>query len=99
MYSFRNDYSEGAHPKVLQALADTNLVQTVGYGTDPLCDKARDTVRRLCAAPNAEVHFLVGGETGIRTADDNAFACHSIHSLSVQLFDVRQSIFFVSTRH
>ena len=25
MYSFRNDYSEGAHPKVLQALADTNL--------------------------------------------------------------------------
>lgn len=31
MYSFRNDYSEGAHPKVLQALADTNLRQTVGY--------------------------------------------------------------------
>ena len=22
MYSFRNDYSEGAHPKVLQALED-----------------------------------------------------------------------------
>ena len=35
MYSFRNDYSEGAHPKVLQALADTNLRQTVGYGMDP----------------------------------------------------------------
>lgn len=37
MYSFRNDYSEGAHPKVLQALADTNLRQTVGYGMDPCC--------------------------------------------------------------
>ena len=61
MYSFRNDYSEGAHPKVLQALADTNLVQTVGYGTDPLCEAARDTVRRLCNAPQADVHFLVGG--------------------------------------
>ena len=61
MYSFRNDYSEGAHPKVLQALADTNLVQTVGYGTDPLCKTARDTVRRLCNAPQADVHFLVGG--------------------------------------
>ena len=61
MYSFRNDYSEGAHPKVLQALADTNLVQTVGYGTDPLCETARDTVRRLCNAPQADVHFLVGG--------------------------------------
>ena len=32
MYSFRNDYSEGAHPQVLQALTDTNLVQTCGYG-------------------------------------------------------------------
>ena len=61
MYSFRNDYSEGAHPKVLQALADTNLVQTVGYGTDPLCEAARDTVRRLCNAPQADVRFLVGG--------------------------------------
>ena len=25
MYSFRNDYSEGAHPKVLKALTETNL--------------------------------------------------------------------------
>ena len=35
MYSFRNDYSEGAHPQVLQALTDTNLVQTCGYGVAP----------------------------------------------------------------
>ena len=34
MYSFRNDYSEGAHPQVLQALTDTNLVQTCGYGVE-----------------------------------------------------------------
>ena len=61
MYSFRNDYSEGAHFKVLQALADTNAVQTVGYGLDPYCRTAADTVRRLCAAPDAAVHFLVGG--------------------------------------
>jgi threonine aldolase len=61
MYSFRNDYSEGAHPKVLQALMDTNLEQTVGYGVDPRCGEARATIRRLCAAPEADVHFLVGG--------------------------------------
>ena len=61
MYSFRNDYSEGAHPKVLQALADTNLRQTVGYGLDPCCQAAADTIRRLCAASDAAVHFLVGG--------------------------------------
>lgn len=61
MYSFRNDYSEGAHPQVLQALADTNGVQTVGYGVDPYCQAAADTIRRLCAVPDAAVHFLVGG--------------------------------------
>ena len=61
MYSFRNDYSEGAHPNVLQALADTNLLQTCGYGLDPICEETRDLIRQLCAAPEADVHFLVGG--------------------------------------
>ena len=61
MYSFRNDYSEGAHPKVLQALVDTNLRQTCGYGLDPCCQEAAARIRRLCAAPEAGVHFLVGG--------------------------------------
>ncbi|WP_298030738.1 low specificity L-threonine aldolase [uncultured Dysosmobacter sp.] len=61
MYSFRNDYSEGAHPKVLQALTDTNLEQTVGYGTDPRCEAVRVLIRRLCQAPDADIHFLVGG--------------------------------------
>ena len=61
MYSFRNDYSEGAHPKVLQALVDTNLEQTCGYALDPMSDAARETIRRVCAAPGADVHFLSGG--------------------------------------
>ncbi|MCI9579103.1 MAG: threonine aldolase, partial [Oscillibacter sp.] len=61
MYSFRNDYSEGAHPKVLKALTDTNFEQTRGYGLDPRCQKTRDLIRSLCAAPEADVHFLVGG--------------------------------------
>lgn len=61
MYSFRNDYSEGAHPRVLQALTETNLEQTCGYGLDPRCEKARALIRSLCAAPEADVHFLVGG--------------------------------------
>ena len=61
MYSFRNDYSEGALPAVLQALADTNLEQTCGYGMDPRCKSAADLIRRLCEAPDADIHFLVGG--------------------------------------
>ena len=61
MYSFRNDYSEGAHPSVLQALIDTNLEQTIGYGMDPHCQAAAELIRSLCSAPDADVHFLVGG--------------------------------------
>ena len=61
MYSFRNDYSEGAHPKVLQALTETNFEQTVGYGMDPKCAEAAALIRELCCAPEADIHFLVGG--------------------------------------
>ena len=61
MYSFRNDYSEGAHPSVMAALAETNMVQTTGYGTDPYCEEARDLIRKKCAVPDADIHFLVGG--------------------------------------
>lgn len=61
MYSFKNDYSEGAHPRIMQALLDTNLEQTDGYGTDPHCERARALIREKIACPEADVHFLVGG--------------------------------------
>ena len=61
MIRFESDYLEGAHPRVLQALLDSNLQQTAGYGEDPWCDKARELIRGLCSAPEADVHFLVGG--------------------------------------
>lgn len=61
MISFRNDYSEGAHPKVLEALIATNYLSTAGYGEDEFCEKARQTVRSRFACENADVHFLVGG--------------------------------------
>lgn len=60
-YSFQNDYSEGAHPKVMQALLDTNLEQTTGYGTDPHCAAAAGTLRGLLKREDADVHFMVGG--------------------------------------
>lgn len=61
MYSFLNDYGEGAHPLVLDALIETNLEQTVGYGCDDYCQKAKDVILRRIENPNADVHFLVGG--------------------------------------
>ena len=61
MISFRNDYSEGAHPKVLDAIARCNLEQACGYSTDPRCAAAKDIIRARFACPQADVHFLVGG--------------------------------------
>ena len=61
MYNFRNDYSFGAHPKVLEALAATNLEGVIGYGDDAYCDRAKDLIRSLCACPHAEVQFVIGG--------------------------------------
>ena len=61
MYRFSCDYSEGCHPRILKALAQTNLEQTAGYGKDPYCDRARELLRQAAQAPDADVHFLVGG--------------------------------------
>lgn len=61
MIHFRNDYSAGAHPEVLDALVKTNEDLTAGYGCDPYCESAAQTIRRLCHADHVHVHFLVGG--------------------------------------
>ena len=37
MIYFNNDYAEGCHPKVLEALIKTNMEQAPGYGTDDHC--------------------------------------------------------------
>ena len=61
MYSFNNDYSEGAHPKILEAITRTNLDQNSGYGTDGHCTRAGEMIRREIGREDADVHFIVGG--------------------------------------
>lgn len=61
MYSFTNDYSEGAHPRILKALIDTNLEQNAGYGLDRHTAHAIELIRAETACPKADVHILMGG--------------------------------------
>ena len=61
MIYFNSDYLEGAHPSVMARLNETNMVQTVSYGEDQYCAAAREKIRAVCQAPEADVHFLVGG--------------------------------------
>ncbi|NIJ93627.1 threonine aldolase [Xanthomonas campestris] len=59
--SFRNDYSEGAHPRLLQALAQASAEQNAGYGTDRHTARAAALIRNAVAQAQADVHLLVGG--------------------------------------
>lgn len=69
---FASDYQEGCHPSILRALAETNLTQTPGYGTDAVCERARGRLRDACHAPDAEVWFLSGGTQTNATVIDGA---------------------------
>ena len=61
MISFENDYSTGAHPRILEALAATNLEPTPGYGGDRFCESAAARIRTACDDETADVFFLTGG--------------------------------------
>lgn len=61
MIRFNCDYLEGAHPRILEKLVETNFVQTPGYGEDEYCERAREIIRKKVGVEDAYVQFLVGG--------------------------------------
>jgi threonine aldolase len=62
MRSFRNDYGEGAAPRILEALVATNYEQTVGYTEgDPYCEAARRMILEACELDDASIEFCIGG--------------------------------------
>jgi len=61
MYSLKNDYSEGAHPQILEALLKTNLEQSEGYGEDKYCKEAKKLIKEKLQNDNVDIHFIPGG--------------------------------------
>ena len=59
--SLQNDYSEGAHPKILKRLTEINLEANSGYCSDRYCVSASEKIKQACACPDADIFFLVGG--------------------------------------
>ncbi|MFT8310749.1 MAG: aminotransferase class I/II-fold pyridoxal phosphate-dependent enzyme [Sporolactobacillus sp.] len=68
MYSFKNDYSEGAHSQILNALIETNLVQEEGYGEDQYSLKAAELLKERMNDADVDIHFLTGGTQTNMTA-------------------------------
>ena len=61
MYSFKNDYSEGAHPRILNALAESNLKQDEGYGEDCYSTRAAELLKQKIERDDIDIHFFSGG--------------------------------------
>jgi threonine aldolase len=61
MYSFKNDYSEGAHPRILTALMETNFEQEDGYGEDRYSQRAIELLKQRIGRSDIDIHLLTGG--------------------------------------
>ena len=70
MISFENDYSNGAHPKVLENLIKHNRAHPTAYGFDEFSERAKARIREACGMPDAQIFFLTGGtQTNATTID------------------------------
>ncbi len=61
MLYFMNDYQKGAHPKVLQAIMDSNEAENVGYGMDDICSMAKEKMKKVIGRDDVDIHFLIAG--------------------------------------
>ena len=58
---FFDDYSEGAHPRILEAFQRTNLQQEPGYVMDSFAVEATKSIQEKFGSPDADVHFVASG--------------------------------------
>lgn len=61
MYSFKNDYSEGVHPNILEALSQSNMIQMEGYGEDKVSSEAKTLIKKELKDTSVDIHFFSGG--------------------------------------
>ncbi len=61
MIRFDCDYSEGAHPKILKSLVESNYEQTPGYSNDNYTKSAINKIKSKLKNDDVDVHILVGG--------------------------------------
>lgn len=100
MIHFNCDYLEGAHPKILEMMLETNLKQTVGYGEDEFCTKAKDQIRKACGGGDFDIHFLVGGTQANLTLISAALRPHhGVLSASTGHINVHESGAIEATGH
>lgn len=76
MLHFDTDYMRGACSEIIQRLTTSNMEQTVGYGLDEYCTRAKELILQSCGLQEGEVYFLVGGTQTNATVIDGLLAKH-----------------------
>lgn len=61
MFSFRDDYSEGCHPEILEALSRTAREQQDPYGDDAYSARAKTLIKDKLKNETSEVFFVGSG--------------------------------------
>lgn len=86
MIFFNSDYMAGAHSGVLEALIETNLHKSVGYGFDYYTADACSSILKSCGLEDGSVFFLQGGTQTNKTVidrllsrNDGVLCCDSAH--------------------
>ena len=100
MISFENDYSNGAHPRVLQRLLETNAEQTLPYGFDRFCDEAKAKIRKACEDEDAVIFFLAGGtQTNATVIDSFLYQYEGVIALDTGHINVHEAGAIEFTEH
>ncbi len=75
-YSFQDDYSEGCHPEILDALVAANLDQQSAYGNDAYSAEARSLIAAACGSADVPIFFVSGGTLANLTISAAALRPH-----------------------
>jgi len=99
-YSFLNDYSEGAHPKILDALVSSNMVQQTPYGDDNYSDKAKSLIKNETGNQKVDVFFVSGGTQANLIIISSALKSHeSVISVNTGHITLREAGAIEATGH
>lgn len=95
MLYFINDYSEGAAPKILDAMTASNMSKQSGYGDDEFCISAKEKIKKAIGM-DAEIFFVSGGTQANKIVIASVLKiCSRLHSHTIR----RLRYLFVDVRH
>lgn len=75
-HSFLDDYSEGAHPRILAALSETNMVQQTAYGDDTYSQEAREMLGKHMGDVSPDIWLVASGTLANILAISSAIKSH-----------------------